>query len=338
MNRHRLVLLASIASVPLVLAAVLQPRALLAVLLAATLGLAAIPLGCLCLLLILPLVQGSWQPMLWPGAWLGARATPLIGLMLLPVLLCLGTVYPWVGQPEEGFRGAWLDSGTFILRALGYVLLWSVLAWWLPWRLVQRPGLAGPALVLLVLSVSAAAIDWAMTLDPAFFSSLFGLLYLGRALLSGVAFAVLLALALGAERRGVLRGLLCAALLVWLYLHYMQYLIVWSANLPREIDWYLARIADPWWATVWSLALLQGALPLALLFSPRSERPAVLGVLAGATLSLGLLEMLWWVLPAFPDQDLHWMGWLSLPAWLAYGALCALLWNPAALEHDHAEG
>jgi len=282
--------------------------------LAVAFALAAPVIGGLLLQLAVPLVSGSWQGLILPGAGRIARLAPLLGLLLLPLLLAQHRLYAWALEGEEGFRGVWLSPLAFTLRTLLYVALWSALAWLLP----RRPRLAGPGLVLLVLSGSAAAIDWAMSLEPEFFSTLYGLLYLSRGLLSAIALAVLLALHAGAERRGVLRGLLIAAVLLWLYLHYMQYLIIWSADLPREIRWYLTRIEGFGAAVVWLLGVGQGLLPLVLLLLPLGERSGALQGVAITTLLLGQLELLWWVLPAFAEHS-------PLLLW-SLGALLTLAW------------
>ncbi|MFK4134746.1 hypothetical protein ACI2KR_21030 [Pseudomonas luteola] len=273
-------------------------REVVAACLVALVGLAALPLGCLTLAMLLALVSGSWRDMLWPGtAWI-ARTAPMVGVMLLPVLIGVSSLYPWAEASFEGFRGFWLSPLCFIIRSVLYIAIWSGLAIWALPRIWQKPGLAAAGAILLVLTLSAAGIDWVMTLDEHFYSSIFGLLYFGRVMLSAIALAILIALSRQAQHPGVLRGLLVAAVHAWLYLHFMQYLLIWSADLPREIHWYIVRAEGGWGGMLWIIGLGQGAVVFIVLLFSVSERPLVLRGLCFVTLGLGLLESAWLVLPA----------------------------------------
>jgi len=299
MNTRRAAIAAMISGLAVLLTgSFFAPREVLAACLVGLVGVAALPLGCLMLALVLALVSGSWRAMLWPGAEAISRAIPCILVMLLPVLVGGGQLFFWSHERFEGLRGVWLSPAFFMSRAVVYVLIWTGLACWVLPRARQQPGLAAVGVIVLVLTVSAAGIDWIMTLDRHFYSSIFGLLYLGRVMLSGIALAILLALSRRPQRPGVLRGLLAGAVHFWLYLHFMQYLLIWSADLPREINWYLMRSEGLWMVLLWMIALGQGAfVALALLF-PSSERTGFLAALCLVTLFSGLLESAWLVLPA----------------------------------------
>lgn len=310
--------------------ALIAPREALLALLAASLTALAWPAGCVLLGLLLSLIAGRWRALLGPGTGLGARASLGCLPLLLPLLLGAHALYPWVAEDAGGFRGFWLSTPAFVVRALLYAALWTWLALWLLPRAAQRPELAGSGLILAVLSLSAAGIDWLMSLDGEFYSTLFGLFYVWRALLLGLAFAGLTGLASGADATP-LRGLLTAGVMVWGYLHFMQYLIVWSGNLPREIHWYLAR-GDGGWAVVSAvLFVAQGILPLLTLLFPFSARRAVLAVLCGLTLGLGPLEILWLAAPSLELAHAVWLLPLTLAALCACGGALGLLspvWRP----------
>ncbi|WP_438943752.1 hypothetical protein [Pseudomonas sp. N8] len=282
--------------------------------------------------MLLALVSGSWRDMLWPGAAAIARTVPMIVVMLLPMLVGLDQLFAWSHEQFEGFRGAWLSPGSFIFRAVLYASAWIALARWILPLVRLRPELAAVGAILMVLTVSAAGIDWIMTLDRHFHSSIFGLLYLGRSMLSGIALAILFALSRHAPRPGVLRGLLAAAVHAWLYLHFMQYLLIWSADLPREINWYEVRAVGVWAYMLWVIALGQGALvALALLF-PWSERPGVLATLSLITLALGLLESAWLVLPALEGLVPVIALVFALAAWLGFGGLVGTILAPRRVD------
>ncbi|KZX52023.1 MAG: hypothetical protein H2073_18950 [Pseudomonas sp.] len=292
------------------------PRDTLAACVASVLGLAGLPLGGLALGLALAPVSGSARDQLWPWALVASRAMPALVLMVLPGLLGAGVIYEWMHQYSNGFRALWLWWPSFVMRGLLYVALWWALARWLLPTTLRNPAGAGLGLIAVVLSVSLAAMDWALSMAPHFASSIFGLLWLGRLLLSGIAACILLCLMAGASRPGVLRGLLCAATLAWIYLHFMQYLIVWYGNLPEEVHWYEARGRE--WPLLTWLVSLQSLVFFATWW-PFSGRHRPLAVLAAATLLLGLAEGAWLSLASLTGLNALWVG-LAMAAAVAAGA------------------
>jgi len=311
----------------LLLCLIFATREAVAASLASLLGLAGVPLGGLCLGLSLALVSGSARDQLWPWAVASGRALPVLALMALPMLLGAGALYEWVATEEGGFRGLWLAWPSFAVRSVLYLLLWMALARWVLPISVARPAASGLGLIALVLSISLAAIDWSMSLDSHFQSSLYGLIWFARLMLSGIAFSCLLALAAGANRPGVLRGMLAAAVLAWLYLHFMQYLVIWYGNLPEEIRWYQQRGGGGWLWLTWLLGVGQVLVFVALLW-PVSQRPRLLAGLAAATLLLGLAEGVWLSLPSQTDIQPLLQGFALVCAWLAGGGLLALALLP----------
>ena len=303
----------------------LAPRDTLAACIASLLGLAGIPLGALTLGLALAPVSGSVRDQLWPWTLVASRAMPALVLLVLPGLLGAGVIYEWTHQHSDGFRGLWLWWPGFVVRGLLYVALWWALARWVLPTTLRNPAGAGLGLIAVVLSVSLAAFDWAQSMDPRFASSIFGLLWLGRLMLSGIAACILLCLMAGASRPGVLRGLLAAAALSWVYLHFMQYLIVWYGNLPEEVHWYEVR-ARGWPLLTWLVALQ--SLVFVATWWPFSERRLPLTVLAAATLLLGLAEGAWLSLSSLPDMNGLIVTLALLAATAAGAGLMALLVLP----------
>lgn len=282
-------------------------------------------LGCLLLAMIVPLVRGAWQPLLLPGAGLGLKGVPWIVPMLLPMLLGMGLIYPWVGLSEAGFRGVWLSPWAFGLRTLLYGALWWTLQRWV----IRSAASRYPAgVILLVLLTSLAAVDWLMSLQTGFFSSLFGLLQIARQLLDGLALAGWVALLTrSGVRLDILRGLLVAALAFWLYLHAVHYLIIVSVDLPREAQWYLLRGQGPWEVLTGGLMIAQ-LLCLLWLASPLGLRLRSLQLACPLLLVLGAVEAIWMALPSLPFMSGIGALLLVLIAQLAYAAgVCGgLIW------------
>jgi hypothetical protein len=274
--------------------------------LAAAINASNIVLGCLLLALLTPLISGRWQVLLAPGSRLGRSAAVLMVPMLLPVLLAMGWVYPWFAVEGSGFRGVWLAPWSFVLRTLLYAGVALGLQRWTHREDSRR---CGPGLILYALVASLAAVDWLMSLQPGFASSIFGLLLIARQLLEGLAFAGLCVLCwnrvpLPAAQCQVLRGLLVSALALWAYAHFMQYLIIWSVNLQHETQWYRVREAGTW--GVLSAVLMAGQLVCLLTLAlPWGAQPRVLVRGCVAILLLGTLESIWLSLPSvFPEASL----------------------------------
>ncbi|MDU9035221.1 hypothetical protein NHG95_18910 [Pseudomonas corrugata] len=325
----------AIALLVLVLGSLFSSREVAAACLVALVSMACFPLGCLTLAMLLALVSGSWCDMLWSGTVRIARTTPLIGVMSIPVIIGMSRLCPWADSSFSGFRGFWLSPAGFAVRTFLYAAVWSALALWALPRVRLRPGLAAAGALLMVLTLSAAGIDWIMTLDERFYSSIFGLLYFARVMLSAIAVAILIALSRHAQRPGVLRGVLVAALQVWLYLHFMQYLLIWSADLPRETHWYLVRVEGLWRGVLWAIAVGQGVLVFLVLLFAVSERPLVLSGLCWITIASGLLECAWLVTPSLEGLRPVAVISFTLVAWLGYAALLGqiLVRKESCLEH-----
>lgn len=307
----------------MLLIALWRPAMVAASALPAAVAMINLTLGCLLLAMVVPWVHGAWQPLLRPGLMLGTKGVPLILPLLLPVLVGVRQIYPWADDFGSGFRGVWLSPVGFCLRSVVYAAIW-----WVMQRAVVRhqKGAYPAAVIIHVLVVSLAAVDWLMSLQPDFFSSLFGLLQVARQILEGLAFAGLIALLTQAGLRlDILRGLLVAALAFWLYLHAVHYLIIASVNLPHEAQWYLLRQQGIWAAVTDGLMSAQ-ALCLVWLASPMGLWRGSLQWVCVLIVLLGAVEALWMSLPSLPSMVGIVPLALALLVQMAYGAvMCAWL-------------
>ena len=304
-----------------------------------------------CLGLVMGGLANVWVHNLTGGAWGEAIRVPLLALarrmwllalLFLPLLLGMHDLYAWTAgegvarwagelpEKDAAFKSMWLSPGFFIARSLGYLALWSLLAW-LSGRasLTRSPRFAAAALILYGLSVSLAAVDWIMSLMPLWYSSAFGLLTGTGQMLTGMALAVLLVARADPRVRApaiVLRdlgNLLLMYVMTWAYLAFTQFLIIWAENLPHEIVWYVARMHGGWLGVAWLLGLFHFFVPLLiLLFRDAKEAPALLGALAAGLLAAHLLDVWWMILPSL---EVGWMQWLwTVP--LASATLGGAVW------------
>jgi hypothetical protein len=193
---------------------------------------------------------------------------------------------------------------------------------------------SGPGLVLYGLTVTFAAIDWAMSLEPHWFSTAYGVLFLAGQVLAALCF-IIVVLALFSRAEAVsatlekrhfsdLGNLLLAFVLLWAYVSFSQYLIIWSGNLTEEIPWYQDRTAGGWQAIALVLIVFHFAVPFLLLLWRRTKRSAaILASVAAGLFLLRFFDIFWLVAPAFHPHALaiHWMD-LIAPVALG-GVYCA---------------
>ena len=280
------------------LLALLDTRSALTGWLGAAVFVQAIPTGGLILLLMMRLIRSKWRDDLRGPAVAASALWPLAALVFLPVLIGMGAIYPWLAHaPESAFAQIWLNPIFFALRTIGWFALFAVLAWRTLGSEISE-GFASVALIALVLYASLVAVDWLMSLDPAFASSGFGLQILAFEISTALAVMILLRLAQGAPRSpGVLGGLLLTLLLLWAYFQFLPFFISWSGNLPPATGWYLAR-ADAGWVIALSCAAGLGGVPLFALLAPEVRKsPRWLGWLAASVVAGKAIEFAWFALP-----------------------------------------
>ena len=259
----------------------------------------AAPMGALAIVMALELFGGDAGPL---AATL-RRSLPLLpvgAVFAIPVLLSTAPLFRRADLPRALPEG-WMAPGVFIGRAVLILAVLSVLALLFSRapRGAPRRGLAAVGLMLHVSLVSLAAIDWVLSLQPGLASSAIGVLLIT----SQAGIAACLAAFVGAvatcKTDTAPGGVMLAVLLaVWAAVHFIQFLVVWSANLPDEVVWYLDRLPGLGGGVIW-FAVAASVIALALLATAAGRIPAVLASVAAMLLLAHLAETLWLVTPAF---------------------------------------
>ena len=291
-------------------------------------------LGSLALLLLHDLTGGAWGGAIRRTLEAAARLVPLAALMFVPLLFGLHHLYVWTSADavaEDALlqhKSAYLDVSFFVVRAVAYFGIWTALVFTSSAFRGREPGadtgrpwrLSGPGLILLGLTVTFSAVDWSMSLEPRWFSSIYPLVVLAGQILQGLAVAILVAAWF--RRRSSHRDLptrahfndlgnLCLAfVMIWAYVAFSEYLIIWSGNLPSEVPFYTRRTAGGWQGVVLALVLIHFAVPFVVLLSRKAKRSAtVLAGVAGSLLLAHLVHTLWLVQPAFDPEGIrfHWL-------------------------------
>ncbi|MDQ4074992.1 MAG: hypothetical protein M3220_01960 [Chloroflexota bacterium] len=322
-----------------------------------------IGIGCLAFLLIHHLAGGAWSAVLRPVLEAGANTLPLMALLFIPLLLPIGmhALYEWTHldvvaeDPLLQYKRPWLNTPFFIGRTIFYWAVWLVVLVLLNrWgtELERTEGdpvvarslrvMSAPGLVFFGLTTSFAAFDWLMSLEPHWFSTIYGLLITAGWALTAFAFVVAVTRWLGNREpvEGVVTpelfndygSLLLAAILVWTYTHVSQFLLIWSGNLPEEITWYLRRQAGGWALVAVAIVIFHFAVPFTLLIFRDIKRNArLLAGIALFVLFMRLVETFWVVAPSFYPEGFH-LHWLDLVAPVAIGGLVigVFFWQLAA--------
>ncbi|MET7245674.1 hypothetical protein ABZT49_20185 [Methylobacterium sp. EM32] len=283
--------------------------------LAAWLVLVALPVGALPLLMGLELAGFAAGPMAASLRRL-LGLLPIAGLLLLPVLLSLGGLYPWDrgAPPRTAFAAVWFTPVFFILRSLAYLALWLWLA-----DVFRRPaaepgspaaarrrGRAVLGLVLTTVTATLAAEDWVQSADPGLASTAFGLLVMTIQAGLALSAAALIAARDSSGRPGrdqrtaaAFADPILVLLAIWGFVHAAQYLTVWSANLPEEARWYLARDGALGRLGLWAAIGVMVLAVLVLVPRRTAGRPALLAGIALLILLLHGAEIFWLVTPGF---------------------------------------
>ena len=299
-------------------------------------------LGSMALLFVHNLTGGVWGDLVRPVLQALVRMLPYCALLAIPLLLRQRDLYLWMEPNEGGLSNLrpgqewYLNVPFFYVRWFAYFGIWITLGVLLGKPSARRSSdaTAAPAarsqlvsalgLLLYLLTTTFASFDWTMALTPQWYSTEFGLLTAIGQCLSALAFAVVavaMSKSAGSEilRPGFhdLGNLLLALVLFWAYLAFMQFLIMWIEDLPRDISWYLPRAEEGWRGLSLFLVCLHFALPFLLLLSRRLKRaPMLLGGLAAVLLLGGLADTFWLVIPAFRPQhfELRWTDLLTFVA------------------------
>jgi len=277
------------------------------------------------------------------------RTLPLMMVLFVPIAFGLRQIYPWTDsgfmQQTEALRtkASYLSPTFFLGRVVLYFLLWSVMAWLLNWLSMQQDRTAaksirkrlqmisGPGLAFLIISITFAAIDWVMSLEPAWFSTIFGLIFVAAWGLSALAFTIVVMswLSQRAPMDAVVQrahfhdwgNLLLALVMLWTYFAFSQYLIIWSGNLPEETTWYVARKHGGWGVIALAVVIFQFALPFLTLLSRAAKKSGErLAMLAVLILIMRVVDVIWLIEPAFNPERFH-LSWMDFVAPIAIGGL-----------------
>ncbi len=346
-----------------------------------------IALGSMAIIMIRHLTGGGWGVVIRRIQGAAMRTLPVLSILFIPLLIAVaqGKMYPWAmplsAVSDEHIREhltkhafikeSYLNFHGFLIRAILYFAIWNLLSFLLSkWskegdspnardNSERFKAVSGPGLILYAFTISFAAIDWVMSLDPSWISTIFGLIILIGELLTAMCFAVFVERILFNYKpmSDMLRPdfvhdhgkWMLTFIMVWAYFSFSQWLIIWAGNLPAEITFYLKRLSGGWGAIGLFLVLFHFAVPFAILLSRSFKRDIrKLVWLAVWMMFMRWIDLLWIIEPNF-SQTLRitaadvvvslavgclWMGFFfrnlaSLPLLPAYDSQAREVLEPA---------
>ncbi len=294
-------------------------------------------LGSMVILMIRHLTGGGWGMVIRRILGAAMRTVPLLAVLFIPIAwLGVPRLYPWA-MPLEAIENptirehlahnkfvetGYLHWSGFVIRAFLYFAIWNLLSYLLTrWSKEQDTPpvrdhslrfkvVSGPGIILYAFTISFAAIDWVMSLDPSWISTIYGLLFVAGELISALCFAVVIERILFKYKPMSLLlrpdfvhdhgKFMLTFVMVWAYFSFSQWLIIWAGNLPEEITWYMRRLHGGWGGVALFLVVFQFFVPFFLLLSRQLKRDVTRLVwLAVWLICVRYVDLFWMVEPNF---------------------------------------
>ncbi|HEY1401259.1 MAG TPA: hypothetical protein VF953_06700 [Terriglobales bacterium] len=317
-------------------------------------------LGSMAIVMVRHMTGGGWGTVIRRILGASMRTLPLLILLFIPLLFAVPRLYPWA-MPLDSIKDPairehlekhsyilrdYLNYRGFVIRAVIYFAIWFVLQYLLSkfsfehdtppfadtsarFKIVSAPGI-----ILYTLTISFAAIDWVMSLNPSWVSTIYGLLFVAGELVSALCFAIVIERILFNYRpmSVLLRpnfvhdhgNFLLAFVMVWAYFSFSQWLIIWAGNLPEEITWYFRRLHGGWEFVGLFLIVFHFFVPFFLLLSRSFKRDITRLVwLASWMLVARYIDLFWHIEPSFSETFTVTLADLVIPfamggLWIAY--------------------
>jgi hypothetical protein len=293
-----------------------------------------VTLGSMAMLMLHHLTGGSWGVPIRRILEASSRNVPLVTILFLPLLAGIHHLYEWshadivAHDPILQEKQAYLNVPFFIVRAIIYFAAWNILSFIFnrgSAELDRNPSIAvarrlqlfsGPGNLIYVLTMTFASFDWMMSLEPHWYSTIYGLLTVVGQVLSALAVTIIILSKL-APRPPIseivtegnfqdLGNLTFAFVMLWAYMSLSQFLIIWAGNISEEVPWYVARMNNGWGGVALALVILQFAMPFVLLLNrPIKRNYRRIAKVAMLVVAMRVVDLFWWIAPAIAGADEH---------------------------------
>jgi hypothetical protein len=305
--------------------------------------------GCLAVLCLQYVTGGEWGVLIRRPLGAAARTMILMAILFVPIAIGAGTLYPWAHGAVTGakeslwFRQGYLRLTAWWIRSAIYFFLWILWAWRIrvlsldfaktrsPYTELSRRKWAASGLLMMVLTLTFCSIDWAMSLEPTWYSTMYGITFLVASGLAAFAFVTffLTRLAETKAMAGILQpkhlrdlgNLMLAFVMFWAYTAFSEYMLTWYANLREEIPHYLVRQHGFWAAIAAALIVFHFFLPFSLLLLRSvKDRASTIAAVTVVVLIARYIGTYWLVGPSYYGGQFHYSPY-SLASLIGIGGL-----------------
>jgi len=302
------------------------------------------------------LAAARWSVVLRKISESMAAQLPWMIIAFIPVYLGMHDLYHWTHVEAVASdrilqgKAAYLNVGFFLIRAAIYFAVWSVFALALrKHSLLQDANpngehiaglrrLAAGGMLLFAITTTFAAFDWLMSLQPHWFSTIYGVYFFGGVFLSGLSFIAVISWIL--RRNDILREtitvehyhdmgkLMFAFVIFWAYIGFSQYFLIWYGNIPEETYWFLSRWEGDWKPVSLLLVFGHFAMPFVILiFQNVKRKPFLLGSVAIWLLLMHWFDLFWLIYPSF-EGSCESFVWIEIAPVVGLGGIfCWLFWR-----------
>lgn len=289
-------------------------------------------LGSMAFVLIQHVTRAGWSVVVRRIPESVIALMPLFILLFLPIAIFSHDIFPWTHADHIDAvlekKVGYLNVEFFLMRSFGYLLMWSVIGvWFYRVSLAQDVGgkfqltknmqaVSAPAIIIFGLTLTFAAFDWVMSLQPHWYSTIFGVYFFAGSLLFGLSFMTLMCMLL--QRAGLLKGvitsehyhdlgkLLFGFTIFWAYIAFSQFMLYWYGNVPEEIEFYTHRMHNGWDKISWALPVIHFFLPFFGLMSRALKRVRlILTINCLWVIAVHFIDLYWLIIPGYHDPSVE---------------------------------
>ncbi len=297
-------------------------------------------LGCLGILMLHHMVGGRWGFVIRRFLESGTKGILWMAVLFVPILFGLPRLYTWAqpaavaADPILKYKTPYLNVPFFVVRTVIYFAAWIILAYLLRKRSAQLDqtgdreilrsmnNISGLGMLIYAVTVTYASVDWVMSMEPRWFSTIYGMMFMVSQALAAISLVTILTM-LYSERKPLslvisrqnfhdYGNLMLTFTMLWAYLSFSQYLIIWAGNMQDEIPWYVSRATGSWAWVALALIVFHFAVPFLLLLSRYiKKKMQLLSGVAALVIVMSVVDLYWLSAPAYDRQGprFHWADW-----------------------------
>lgn len=289
-------------------------------------------LGSMVFVLIQHVTRAGWSVAVRRIPETAIAIMPIFLLLFIPIAMFMHDIFPWthtehmdaILQKKQGY----LNQNFFLIRSFGYLIIWAIMGQWFYRSSVKQDeggrfgitrinqALSAPGIMLFGLTLTFAGFDWVMSLQPHWYSTIFGIYFFAGSLLFALAFMTLMAMLLQSigllqnvitsEHYHDLGKLLFGFTIFWAYIGFSQFMLYWYGNIPEEIEFYTHRMHHGWETISWALPVIHFFMPFFALMSRALKRVRLILTLNCLwIITVHLVDLYWLILPTYQDPNSH---------------------------------